>query len=1114
MESTKMQCPKCQFENREGAKFCGECGYKFEVTCLECGANNRAGNKFCDECGHDLRKAKETPPIVYSEPQSYTPKFLADKILTSRSSIEGERKLVTVLFTDVANYTVMSEKLDPEEVHQIMDDCFRILMEEIHRYEGTINQFTGDGVMALFGAPIAHEDHAQRACRAGIGIQKALQSYGEKIKEKFGIEFKMRIGLNSGPVVVGTIGDDLRMDYTADGDTTNMASRMEGLAKPGTIMAASHTYELARDFFEFKRLGRHRVKGKKEAQQVYELLRATKVETRIEAAIARGLAKFVGRSKEIDALKGAYAKARSGYGQVVGIVGEAGVGKSRLLIELRNFLPKDEYTYLEGRCLHYGASMSYLPILDILRSYFEIEDGDEELVVKKKIEDKTLSLDERLKSALPPFQVLFSLQVDDKAYLQLDPSVKKIRSFEAIRDLVVRESENKTLVIAVEDLHWNDSISEEFLSYLIDSLSNTRILLILLYRPEYTHQWGSKSHYSKIGVNQLPAASSAELVRAILEDGEVVPELIDLVLGKAGGNPLFMEELTLNLLENGSIQKKDNRYVLGSEFSEIGVPDTIHGIMAARIDRVDENLKRTMQIASVIGREFVFRILQTIMGMKEELKSHLLNLQGLEFISEKRLFPELEYIFKHALTQEVAYNSLLHKRRREIHEDIGRAIENLYPKRLEEYYELLAYHYSRSENAEKAVHYLDLANQKAIKTNAVEQAKQFFDDAMKLLDTLPETEDYQRRRISLLINQLLVMFLLFKYPEYHDLLTRFEHLAVGLEDKGLLGAFYSRLGTCEWGYGNFDLAIQLDTKAAELCETAGDVEEAAYAYAQLQWCHQYKSNYDQVLLLKERVLRAMEDRFNLRTYSWAIQAAACAYKGLGRWDEAEAEGQQLLKIAEEFSDDGVTSFAASILSFAYNFKGDSAKAIEYGELAVRKATTPGDKVWAESMLAGARCRAGEIRKGVEFLADIVPLMRAVSFFPGEFFTVCLGEGYFLAGEYDKATQTLEEFLEIAQGREMKWEIGTAHRFLGEVALKTEPAQAATHFEKSIAMFEEINATNDLALAYAGYGRYYKQLGVMAKAREYLTQALEIFERLGTLIEPDKVKKELAGLPKD
>jgi class 3 adenylate cyclase/tetratricopeptide (TPR) repeat protein len=1113
-----MKCPKCQFDNREGARFCKECGAKLELACPECGTIYFSDSKFCDDCGYDLRKPVRAPVVDYTQPQSYTPKFLADKILTNRGSIEGERKLVTVLFADVANYTAMAEKLDPEEVHQVMDGCFKILMDEIHRYEGTINQFTGDGVMALFGAPVAHEDHAQRACYAALAIQKSIGDYGAKLKEDRGVDFLMRIGLNSGHVVVGSIGDDLRMDYTAVGDTTNLAARMENMASPGKILGTAYTQKLARDFFEFESLGKVQVKGKKEPVEAYEIIKASEVETRIEAAAAKGFTKFVGRKNSMAALMEPYEKAKSGSGQVVGIVGEAGVGKSRLLIELKNRLPMEEYNYLEGRCLHYGGSMAYLPMLDILRSYFDIKEEDQEKAIKKKMEDKILQLDERLKSALPSFQELLSVKVDDGAYLQLEPELKKIRTFEAIRDLLICESETKPLVLALEDLHWIDSISEEFLGYLIDWLANTPILLILLYRPEYTHVWGSKSYYSKIGVNQLTTKSSAQLVQNILEGGEVVPELRELILNRAGGNPLFVEELTHNLLENGSIQIRGHQYVLSKGASEVEVPDTIQGIIASRLDRVEENLKKIMQVASVIGREFAYRILQTIMGMREELKSSLTNLQGLEFIYEKSLFPELEYIFKHALTQEVAYNSLLHKKRKEIHEKIGSAIETLYPDRLEEYYELLTYHYTRSDNKQKAVEYLEQASRKAAKLNAVKESKTYLDEAMKLLDTLPENNMNRQRRITLLLDKWTVFILLFQLPEYYELLTRYEQTAIELGNQGLLGAFYTGKGQCEMFAGNFDQSIETVTKAAELCEAAGEAEYAGVAYMLLIWNHMFKGNFDQVLTFKKDVLRTAEQQLNLRSYVWALDGISMTYTYLGRWEEALKESQKGLKVAEEFSNNSLISHATWAFSMAYTGKGDLSQAIKYGELAVEKAPTPADKIWAQCFLAWARCRAGEPHRGVEDLTMAISIQRAGGFKVGEiYFSVYLGEGYWLAEEYDKATKTLQEVLKLTESCEMKWIIGMAERILGQIALETNPKQveeplAAPHFERSIALAQEINAENELALAYAGYGRLHKQQGDIARAREYLTSALEIFERLDTLIEPDKVRKELAELP--
>jgi tetratricopeptide (TPR) repeat protein len=460
----------------------------------------------------------------------------------------------------------------------------------------------------------------------------------------------------------------------------------------------------------------------------------------------------------------------------------------------------------------------------------------------------------------------------------------------------------------------------------------------------------------------------------------------------------------------------------------------------------------------------------------------------------------------------VSYDSLLLKRRKEIHGKIGEVIESLYPDRLEEYHELLAYHYERSANADKALQYLDLANQKAAKLNAMEEAKAYFDEAMALLDALPETEENRQRRISLLVNQGIVFLLLFKSPEYYDLLTRYEPTAKTLGNPELLGAFYARLGYCEFSFSNYDQAIQTLTKAAELSETSGNVEEAGYAYVFWEFSHFDRGDFERVLALKEDVLRTMEQQFNLRWHTYALSVASRAYASLGRWDEAVEEAQKALSTAEEFSDNSLISFVAWNLSIVYSWRGDPTRAVEYGELADQKAPTPADKAWAQRSLGWALCRAGDTTRGIELLNAALAIVRAGGFTTIEITLMCfLGEGHWLAGEDEKASQTLEEGLEMAERYGVRYEIGFAHRLLGEISLKNNPAQAAPHLEKSIAIFQEIRAENELALAYAGCGRLHKQQGEIPKAREYLMMAQEIFERLKTPIEPDKISGELAEL---
>jgi class 3 adenylate cyclase len=653
-----MKCPNCQVESREEAIFCRSCGASLvsDISCPNCEASNPPDSKFCEKCGKDLKPPKASPPLKYSEPQSYTPKFLADKILTTRSSIEGERKLVTVLFADVANYTAISEKLDPEEVHQIMDGCFNILMNEIHKHEGTINQFTGDGVMALFGAPVAHEDHAQRACYAALSIQKAIDEYGAGVARDIGVAFKMRIGVNTGNVIVGAIGDDLRMDYTAVGDTTNLAARVQQAAKPGEVLVSRETQNIIKGFFQIESIGDHELKGKAEKQAIYRLLSEHKeVRTRFEAGLAKGVTELIGRQPEMQILKAAWERARSGKARLVDVVGEAGVGKSRLIYEFQKAIA-DEATFLTGVCIHYGRNINFLPLIDIVRSAFGIEEGMSEEEAGRRIQEKAT---EGLGKMIPFYRNLLSLKVDDEGFNTLNPEGRKFGTFEAVKNLLLSISESKPLVVFIEDVHWIDKISEDFFVFFSHSIQGKTILMLSAYRPEDAPGWAKGPYYRHLGLETLSEKSSGHLIRNILGGLELDPDLEKLIVKRTGGNPFFVEEMVREFMERNELMKEGNRYILRNPIDRLDIPGTVQGIIAARMDRLSEDLKKTMQVASVIGREFAYKILRSILELGDELRTHLTNLVGLEVLYEKALYPELEYIFKHALTQEVAYESLL-----------------------------------------------------------------------------------------------------------------------------------------------------------------------------------------------------------------------------------------------------------------------------------------------------------------------------------------------------------------------------------------------------------------------------------------------------------------------
>jgi class 3 adenylate cyclase len=1106
-----MKCPKCQFGNPEGAKFCNQCGNRMQFICGKCGKQNALGSKFCSECGQDLGKPLEAPQVDYSSPQSYTPKFLATKILNTRSAMEGERKLVTVLFADVANFTSISEKLEPEEIHEIMDRCFNILMDEVHRYEGTINQFTGDGVMALFGAPLAHEDHAQRACQAALAIQRAMRDYGERLQKDYGIDFKMRIGLNSGSVIVGAIGDDLRMDYTAVGDTTNLASRMETLAVPGSILLSRGTHKLVRDYFEFQPVGLLPVKGKQEPQKAFKLIRAGEVTTRIGAAAVKGLTRFVGRKQSITSLVEAYEKVKDNGGQVVGIVGEAGVGKSRLLLEFRNRLLKAEFSYLEGRCVHYGGAMSYLPFLDILRSYFGIREGEREAIIKKRMAERLVKLEKKLKGILPPLQDLLSLKVENEGYLKLEPKVRRERVFEALRDLFLRESQERPLIMAVEDLHWIDKTSEEFLDYFIGWLANAKVLLVLLYRPEFTHRWGNKSYFNRIGLDELTLQSSAELVKAILEEGEAAPELRDLILNRAAGNPLFMEELTHALLENGTIEKKDKQYILTRTSSDLQVPDTIQGIIAARLDRLEENLKRIMQVASVIGREFAFRILQAISDMHEELKSSLLNLQGLEFIYEKSLFPELEYIFKHALTQEVAYNSLLLKRRKEIHEKIGRAIEELYPERHEEFYEVFAHHYSRSDNLEKALQYLRLSAEKAARNNSLQEAIGFHKESLVTLGRMPETDLAKKEKLRVILSMAPILRQL-SYPEdASGILQEGEKLSKDLEDKRGLAAIYSHLALYYSFKGeNAPASSYLELSLSEE-GNASEIDALGPYYFSLLVSSYFEGNFLKIMDFAPSIIRMLEESHR---ESEDFGMPAILYVGLhglygaslGLIGDFE-RGEELCKKGVAFACEVGHLFSIGVAEMCYGSllgvseRGEEAeghlyKSIESYERAQGKIWVP--VIWA--LIGLVRLRMEDFPKAKECFERSLEMQAASglqTYLSFEHF--CLSLLHDNAGDFRKAFLHAEKAVDLARKNKERPFEGMSLVQMGWTEWKSQSCDligAEQTMIEGIRILMELEAKPYAAQGYLALGKLYSAGGQREKALQNLKKAEKMLREMG------------------
>jgi class 3 adenylate cyclase/tetratricopeptide (TPR) repeat protein len=1033
---------------------------------------------------------------------------------------------VTVLFADVANYTSIAEKLDPEEIHRIMDGCFNILMDEIHEVEGTINQFTGDGIMALFGAPVAHEDHAQRACYAALSIQKAIREYSDKIEEDTGLEFNLRVGLNSGPVVVGAIGNDLRMDYTAVGDTTNLGSRMETMAKPGTTLVSGNTYRLVKDFFEFEVLGKIEVKGKEEPQEAFELIRTGEVETRIGASMAKGLTRFVGRKNSMAALKEPYEEMLAGSGQVVGVVGEAGVGKSRLLLEFIKQISQHKVIYLEGRCMHYGGSIIYMPFIGILKKYLNIKDDDPDSTINKALIEKISALDEKLVDSISPLQDLLSLKVEDAAYLELEPKKKREKTFEALRDLLLRASKERPLILAVEDLHWIDKTSEEFLNYLIGWLANTRLMIILLYRPEYTHQWGSKSYYKKIGLTQLGTVSSSQLVQAILEEGEVAQELKQLVLNRTAGNPLFIEEFTCSLIENDLIQKRNNQFILSKKAADIQIPDTIQGIIAARMDLLEDNLKRTMQVASVIGREFAFRILQTISGMREEIKSYLLNLQGLEFIYEKSLFPELEYIFKHALTQEVAYNSLLLSRRKEIHDKIGRAIEGLYPHRLEEFYEMLSYHYAKSDNLEKAYQYFKFSGQKALDNHSYHEAFGFFRDAINVLSRMPDTEERKREQIqvTLLIAEPSLALI---YPEDSlNILQNGEKLSKELGDEKSLAQFYSYIGTYYTYKEDINLAIKYQENCFEEAEKIQNLDLMVPVAWSLCIPYTWKGEYLKTISVTSKVITLLEKTKRESEFFGMVvnpYSTMCSYYGaivgaLGSFEEGKNWCEKALAFSRVIND----LMGLALIEFCYGdlllTKGEAQEGIEHLQKSLsycedKQVRTMLGLIWAYLgygyyLLDDLETAKNYNEKGLAIHQETGRQDHMSGFY------LRLGLINLAAGELEEVQANVEKGLALAKKDNEKYMEAQLRIIRGRVIAKKDPSrmtEAEQSVLKGIEMLNTLKIKTKYAEGYYELGELYVDVDQKEKALPSLKKAEEMFLEMGMDYWLDKTQESLKRL---
>jgi class 3 adenylate cyclase/tetratricopeptide (TPR) repeat protein len=932
------------------------------------------------------------------------PRHLAERVLTSREALEGERKRVTVLFADLKGSMELLADRDPEEARQLLDPLLDRMMEAVHRYEGTVNQVLGDGIMALFGAPVAHEDHAVRACYAALRMQQSATAYADEIQRTHGVPVQIRVGLNSGEVVVRSIGSDLHMDYTAVGQTTHLAARMEQMAKPGSALLTADTLRLAEGHVDVRPIGPVPIRGLTDPVEVFELTGAAPTRTRLEVGAARGLTRFVGRDAEMSQLHEALTQAATGQGQIVALVGEAGVGKSRLVWELVRSHRTRQWLVLQVGAVSYGSVTSFLPVVDLLKAYFAIEGRDDARRIREKVAGRVLTLDEGLRPHLPALLALVGASVEDGAWQGLDPGERRRQALDAVRGLLLRESEVQPVLVAFEDLHWIDPDTQVVLDGLLDSLPAARVLLIVNYRPEYQHAWGSRSQYRQLRLDTLTPESAGTLLGDLLADDPALVPLKTLLVDRTQGNPFFLEECVRSLVEGGVLVGQRSTYRLARPFQTVELPPTVQAVLAARIDRLSHEDKRLLQCASVIGQDVPLALLRAIADLPEDaLRDGLARLVAGEFFHDTKLFPDAEYTFKHALTLDVAYGSLLHERRRVLHARIVEVIERLYADRLAEQADRLAHHAFRGGVWGKAVTYLR-------QTGA--QQSQASLDAVRGGQESPGyfwwTGSHDRAVTA----------------AQRDLATAASFGSFGLR---VVGSY--RLAQAWHALGDHPRAIDLLRRL--VTALAGDLAGEAFGMAGLP---------------------AVLARAWL---GWCLAEQ-------GDLTEALAEAESGLRLAESKGHPYSLVVASSGLGIAHLLNREPERAIavlERGHALSRMAGIPLLHPLVAAPLGAAYARAGRAGQAVPLITQALERATATRWLAHQSLRLSwLAEAHLLDGQAERAVQVARQAIEMARTHAERGNQGYAHCVLGESAARAarqvgeDPGAA---FRAGLALAEEL-----------------------------------------------------------
>jgi len=1096
-------------------------------VCPSCGAKVEPGSRFCDGCGAPLVAASRpaTRPSHLASPESYTPKHLAEKILTSKTALEGERKQVTVLFADLKGSMELLADRDPEEARKILDPVLERMMEAVHRYEGTVNQVMGDGIMALFGAPLAHEDHAVRACYAALQMQDAMRRHAEDVRRAQGVEVQIRVGLNSGDVVVRSIGNDLRMDYTAVGQTTHLAARMEQLAPAGTVRLTAETMRLAEGYIDVRSLGPIPVKGLADPIEIFELTGAGTARTRLQAAALQGLTRFVGRDAEVEHLRRVLGQAATGRGQVVAIVGEAGVGKSRLVYEFTHSHRVQDWLILETSSVAYGKATSYLPVIDLLKGYFKIDTQDDHREMRHKVLGRVLGLDRVLEPLLPPLLALLDVPVEDAQWKVLDPPQRRHRTLDALKRLLLRESEVQSLLVIVEDLHWIDAETQAFLDSLVESLPTARLLLLVTFRPEYRHGWSSKSYYTQVRLDALPASGAQELLLALLGTDATVEPLKPVLIVRTGGNPLFLEESVRMLIETNALMGARGAYRLARPLAAIDVPATVQTIIASRIDRLAAEDKQLVQTASVVGKDVPFALLRAIAELsEEELRGRLTRLQAAEFLYETRLFPELEYTFKHALTQDVAQRSLVRERRCALHRRVLQALEQQWAGREQEKIELLAHHAERGELWDQAARYLYQAGERAYAQARYQAGASFYQAAVETLDRLGDAAD-----LALKLDACLELWsaraVTAQYDGVRELGEKAEALARDLGDSRRLAQVQLRQAQ----------AIALDGVIPGTIESAlekarqafagadpGDLRTRTYArfimgnaYRDLGRVTEAVEEFSAGLSLFEPVRGYGEEPGLVVPIYVSLNAwRAEAYAALGDFQRATVSAEDALRVATEIHHPTSLAVAYRHLGYVHALHGQLETAVPFLERALaigREHDLFLATIWASSHLAYTLVLLGERERGLACLAQALQRSSGITTPRWHHYGAVTASTYLAAGCHEEARTEIGLGLAAAIERHAWGRQATWRRLEAELVAPVDPAGARARLEEALALATELGLRPEVAHCHVGLGRLYGHTGNRNQAQEHLTTATTMYREMGMTYWLEQAEAELNEL---